>query len=301
MKKLLLFSGMLFACVAMQAQTIVFQENFDTYTAGDKIAVVNTNFTTWSAAPGGSEDGTISTEQAASPSNSLKIVPGNDVVFPIANFTSGEYVIEFDYYVPSTGPGAYFNVLHNFAGTSSEWALECYFYNNGTGYLMVGGSTADQIAFTYPSDQFFHVYIKVDLTEDEAKLEINNTEVHTWPFHYTPTETTGLTQLGGVNFFSAAPHNLSTGTYYIDNFKLIMDDVAVNESNNSFKIYPNPATTLLTIIGNDIQKIEVYNLVGQKIYTGTENTINTETFAPGTYFVKVTTSKGVLTKKAVIK
>ena len=300
MKKLLLLSGMLFACVAMQAQTIVFQENFDTYTAGDKIAVVNTNFTTWSAAPGGSEDGTISTEQAASPSNSLKIVSNNDVVFPIANFTSGEYVIEFDYFVPSTSTGGYFNVLHNFAGSSSEWALECYFYANGTGYLIVGGATADQISFTYPSDQFFHVYIKADLTDDEAIFEVNNTQVHTWPFHYTPTETTGLTQLGGVDFYGASPTGTSP-TCYIDNFKLRMDDAAVNESYNSFRIYPNPATTLLTVTGNDIQKIEVYNIVGQKIYTGTDNTINTETFAPGTYFVKVTTSKGVLTKKAVIK
>lgn len=301
MKKLLLFSGMLFAFLAMQAQTIVFQENFDSYTVGDKIAAVNTNFTTWSAAPGGSEDGTISSEQAASPSNSLKIVAGNDVVFPIANFITGEYVIEFDYYVPSSGTGAYFNVLHNFAGSSSEWALECYFYNNGTGYLMVGGSVADQISFTYPINQFFHVYIKVDLTDDEAKLEINDNQVHTWPFHYQPTGTTGLTQLGGVNFYSAAPPSLSTGTYYVDNFKLRMDDVAVNENNNTFKIYPNPVESTLNITGVDVLQVEIFNLVGQKIYSGTETSINVESYISGTYFVKVVTDKGVYTKKAVIK
>lgn len=301
MKKLLLFSGILVAVLALQAQTIVFQENFDSYTVGDKIAVVNTNFTTWSAAPGGSEDGTISSEFAASPSNSLKIVAGNDCVFPIANFTTGEYVIEFDYYVPSSGTGAYFNVLHNFAGSSSEWALECYFYNNGTGYLMVGGSTADQISFTYPSNQFFHVYIKVDLTEDEAKLEINNNQVHTWPFHYTPTETTGLTQLGGVNFYSAAPPNLGTGTYYIDNFKLRMDDVAVQENVNTFSIYPNPVTSVLNIKGNNILLVEIFNLVGQKMYSGTETSINVESYISGTYFVKVVTEKGTYTKKAIIK
>ena len=284
----------------MQAQTIVFQENFDSYTVGDKIAVVNTNFTTWSAAPGGSEDGTISDEHAASPSNSLKIVANNDVVFPIANFTSGEYVIEFDYFVPSTSTGAYFNVLHNFAGSSSEWALECYFHPNGTGYLMVGGSVADQITFTYPSDQFFHVYVKVDLTEDEAKFEVNNNLVHTWPFHYTPTATTGLTQLGGVNFYGASPSG-SNPIYYIDNFTLRMDDASVSESTNSFKIYPNPATTILTISGNDIQLIELFNVVGQKVYSGIETSIDVNDLAPGTYFVKVTTSKGTLTKKAVIK
>lgn len=301
MKKLLLFSGILVAVLALQAQTIVFQQNFDSYNVGDKIAAVNSSFTTWSAAPGGSEDGTISNEFAASPSNSLKIVAGNDVVFPIANFTTGEYVIEFDYYVPSSGTGAYFNVLHNFAGTTSEWALECYFYNNGTGYLMVGGSTADQISFTYPSNQFFHVYIKVDLTEDEAKLEINDNQVHTWPFHYTPTATTGLTQLGGVNFYSAAPPNLSTGTYYIDNFKLRMDDVAVQENVNTFTIYPNPVTSVLNIKGNDILQVEIFNLVGQKIYSGTETSINVESYISGTYFVKVSTQKGVFTKKAIIK
>lgn len=301
MKKLLLFSGILVAVIALQAQTIVFQENFDSYAVGGKIAALNTNFTTWSAAPGGSEDGTISNEQAASPSNSLKIVAGNDCVFPIANFTTGEYVIEFDYYVPSSGTGAYFNVLHNFAGSSSEWALECYFYNNGTGYLMVGGSTADQISFTYPSNQFFHVYIKVDLTEDEAKLEINDNQVHTWPFHYTPTETTGLTQLGGVNFYSAAPPNLSTGTYYIDNFKLRMDDVAVQENVNTFTIYPNPVTSVLNVKGNDILLVEIFNLVGQKLYSGTETSINVESYISGTYFVKVFTEKGTYTKKAIIK
>ncbi len=293
--------GMLFACVAMQAQTIIFQENFDTYTAGDKIAAVNTSFTTWSAAPGGSEDGTISTEQAASPSNSLKIISGNDVVFPIANLTTGEYVIEFDYYVPSTGTGGYFNVLHNFAGTSSEWALECYFSNNGTGYLKVGKAVDGEISFTYPSNQFFHTYIKIDLTEDEAKLEINNNEVHTWPFHYQANDTTGLIQLGGVNFFSAAPPDLTNGTYYIDNFKLRMDDVAVTETNKTVKIYPNPATQILHISGDNIQLIEMFNIVGQKIYTGTENSINIETYPSGTYFVKVTSPEGTITKKLIIK
>ncbi|MBP1673064.1 MAG: hypothetical protein H6Q25_879 [Bacteroidetes bacterium] len=301
MKKILLFTGMLFACVAMQAQTIIFQENFDTYTAGDKIAVVNTNFTTWSAAPGGSEDATISAEQAASPSNSLKIVSGNDCVFPIANFTTGEYVIEFDYYVPSTGTGAYFNVLHNFAGTSSEWALECYFSNTGTGYLKVGKAADGEISFTYPSNQFFHMYIKIDLTEDEAKMEINNNQIHTWPYHYQANDTTGLVQLGGVNFFSAAPPDLTNGTYYVDNFKLRMDDVAVTENTESFKIYPNPATQTIHITGDNIQWIEMFNIVGQKIYSGTENSINIEPYASGTYFVKVTTPEGTVAKKVIKK
>lgn len=155
MKKLLLFSGILFAFFAMQAQTILIQDNFDSYTVGDKLGVVNTAFSTWSAAPGTAEDGTISNEQAASPSNSLKVAPGNDIILPLGNLTTGVYVIEFDYYVPSTGAGAYFNVLHSFAGSSSQWALECYFRNDGTGYLMAGTALAGDLPITYPSNQFF--------------------------------------------------------------------------------------------------------------------------------------------------
>jgi hypothetical protein len=302
MKKLLLFTGILFACVAMQAQNIIFQDNFDSYAVGGKLAALNTNFTTWSAAPGGAEDGTISIEQASSPSNSVKIITGNDLVFPIANYTTGEYVLEFDYYVPSTGTGAYFNVLHSFDGSTSEWALECYFYNTGTGYLMVGGSAALDISFNYPVDQWFHVYIQIDLTNDETIMKVNGTDVHTWPFHYTPTETTGLTQLGGMDFFSAAPPSGTDGTYFIDNFVLReFSDVNVNEVVKIFEIYPNPATTVLNIKGSNIQSVEIFNIVGQKIYTGSETSIDVANYLPGTYFVKVTTSEDIFTKKAIIR
>ena len=301
MKKLLLFSGILFAFFAMQAQTILIQDNFDSYTVGDKLGVVNTAFTTWSVAPGTAEDGTISNEQAASPLNSLKVAPGNDIMLPLGNLTTGVYVIEFDYYVPSTGAGAYFNVLHLFAGNDSKWALECYFRNDGTGYLMAGTALAGDLAITYPSNQFFHVYLRINLTGDEVMLKINDVTIHTWPFHYEANALDGLNQLGAVNFYAGSPTTGVEGTYYVDNFKFRMDDAAVNENTNSFTIHPNPATSVLNISGADIIQVEMFNLVGQKVYTGNESSINVESFVSGTYFVKVITQTGTFTKKAIIK
>ncbi len=69
---------------------------------------------------------TISTEIALSLPNSLKITGTNDIIYPFGNLTTGHYLVSFKWYVVASGNGAYFNMLHTLAGTSSEWAFECY-------------------------------------------------------------------------------------------------------------------------------------------------------------------------------
>ena len=64
----------MFAAISFTfAQTVVFSDNFDSYTAGSHLAQTNSAWTTWSNAPGGSEDGVITTAQAASAPNSLLV------------------------------------------------------------------------------------------------------------------------------------------------------------------------------------------------------------------------------------
>lgn len=111
MKKFLLLFCLAFPFVILQAQTVVFSDNFDSYTAGQKLCSQNnTDWTTWNNTPGSSEDAVISTEQASSGSNSLKVTGTNDIIYRFSNQTSGVFDIEFKYYVPSSGNGAYFNV-----------------------------------------------------------------------------------------------------------------------------------------------------------------------------------------------
>ena len=53
-------------------------------------------------------------------------------------------------------------------------------------------------------------------------------------------------------------------------------------------IFPNPASDFLNITTmNKIEKVEIYNLLGQKVMTGHSNTINIKNLSKGIYFSNV--------------
>ena len=250
MKKCLLSLLVLFAATSFAfAQTVVFSDNFDSYTAGVHLAQSNPAWTTWTNSPGSSEDGVISNAQAASAPNSLLVSGSVDQVFPFGNYTTGHYTVSFNMYIPSTGNGAYFNIQHVLL---QQWSCECYFYNNGTGYLKVGGSN---INVTYPSNDWFPVVMDVDMDQDQTSLSINNVVVQTWPFHYTADATTGgVNQLAGIDLYAGAPSG--TGTYYIDDFVVtelsaaLVGEFAVDAENLTFSMNPD-ATASQTITLNN--------------------------------------------------
>lgn len=215
MKKLFTFLAMMSISCAMIAQTVIFSDNFDSYTVGSYLAqsATGTAWTTWSNLPGSSEDGVISTAYSSSSPNSVYITGSSDVIYPFSNQTSGSFNVEFDFYVPSTGSGAYFNIQHYYS-PGTQWAFECYMTNSGTGYVQIGGSNYN---FTYPQNTWFHISNAIDLDQDSLTITVNNVEVGRWPFHYTGSDASGLCQLGSIDFYAGAPNN-ATGTYYFDNF-----------------------------------------------------------------------------------
>ena len=239
MKKGLLFFMLMFAAISyMFAQTIVFRDNFDSYTVGSHLAQSNSAWTTWNSAPGTAEDGVISSAQAASVPNSLYISGSNDQVYPFGNYTTGHYTLTFNYYVPSTGNGAYFNIQHVLL---QQWALECYFTNSGSGTLTVGGSDH---TFTCPTNAWFPIEFDVDMDNNSASLTINNVVVNTWPFSYQSGNTNGTNQLAGINFYAGAPNNAS-GSYYVDDFIVTevsaaqVGQFAVDAESLTFSLNPN--------------------------------------------------------------
>ena len=243
MKKSLLTLICLFAAISFAfAQTVVFSDNFDSYTAGSHLAQSNSAWTTWSNGPGTAEDGVISTAQAASAPNSLYISGSNDQVYPFGNYTTGHYTLTFNYYVPSTGNGGYFNIQHVLL---QQWALECYFNSTGGGYLSVGGS---QYNFTSPADAWFPIEFDVDMDNNSASLTVNNVAVHTWPFSYQQGNTNGTNQLAGINFYAGAP-NSASGSYYVDDFVVtevsaaLVGQFAVTTENLNFSMAPNTTSS----------------------------------------------------------
>ena len=83
-------------------------------------------------------------------------------------------------------------------------------------------------------------------------------------------------------------------------------DVSVNEHNQiEVSVYPNPATNFVQISSDQIQRVEIYNMMGQlvfeQLYNDSHVTIPTSGMAPGTYAVKVTATNGTVTKQVIVR
>ena len=196
--------------------TSIFTSDFESYTAGEQVACVDpVNWTTWSNAPCGAEDAYISTDYANSPVNSVKIENSNDLVLLMGNKTSGKYEMMFDMYVPADFAG-YYNILQDFAGSTSKWGVEVYFHTDGTAIVNAGGEGA--ASFNYTHDQWIPIKNVIDLNNDHAELFINNVSIYSWQWSLGATGTGGINQISAADFFAGADVNFPTDVakYYLD-------------------------------------------------------------------------------------
>ena len=72
---------------------------------------------------------------------------------------------------------------------------------------------------------------------------------------------------------------------------------------DNFLIYPNPTTTIINIDlkeNSELEKVTIYNALGQIVLTSKEDIINTSKLASGSYIVEVLTKRGKSTKKLII-
>ena len=77
------------------------------------------------------------------------------------------------------------------------------------------------------------------------------------------------------------------------------------ESTASAIIYPNPTTGMATIIGENLRQAEVFNMLGQQVFSikgeGNELRIDMAELPAGVYFVNVTDSEGRKCVRKVVK
>ena len=80
--------------------------------------------------------------------------------------------------------------------------------------------------------------------------------------------------------------------------------LSVSERPAETKLYPNPTEGLFTVEGANVTKVEVYNLVGQKVHEAEGKTVNIDATAwnQGIYLVNIKHQNGAVeTKKLVVK
>ncbi|MFA7401406.1 MAG: choice-of-anchor J domain-containing protein [Bacteroidales bacterium] len=100
----------------------------------------------------------------------------------------------------------------------------------------------------------------------------------------------------------------SRGMFALDNIKVFGDaTIITNNINETYdektvKVFPNPANDFVSVSSeNNINKIEVFNLLGERIYVSepqqTNFNIYTSDYTNGLYLIKIKTDKGETLKK----
>ncbi len=231
--------------------TDLYVDDFESYTAGDYIAVVNpTWWTTWSNAPGTGEDALIVTDYANSGTQSVRVDEDGgptDLILKLGDKVSGAYEVNFYMYV-ETGYAGYYNIQH-MESPGIEWAIEAYFKADGTGFIHAGGSNA--ATFTYPLDTWVPVVNQIDLDGDWAELYIDGVFIHAWQWSLQSGGDPGANQLGGVDFFAGADGS-DVPKYYFDDVAYIQTSTNLDPIINVTPTVLQQMTPQNTIVTDDL-------------------------------------------------
>ena len=161
--------------IRAQEEVVLLEEDFSAYTVGNKLAlesdaVGNGLWTTWSDKPGSAEDGLVAEYGG---NKCAYFTYGNDQVLKLDGKTSGTYEIELDVLTPA-GKNGYFNFLHEFYGSSSEYAMESYIHlqsttkeTPGSGIIVAGGQ---EVTFVCIYDEWMHFRLHVNIDADLAQF-----------------------------------------------------------------------------------------------------------------------------------
>ena len=206
---IVLLLGTLLIVGSLSAQNL--QYDFEQCNVGDKVAeTLGDPWTTWNSNPGGAEDAIVTDEHCIG-TRAIKIDNGNDLVLKLGDKTSGTYNISFDMYVPE-GKEGYFNVLHEFAGPNSVWAIQGWFNSQEYGnYLTPVG-----FSFDIPIGEWFNIDIDIYLEDVLASIKIDGTSVAT--INYSNYSTAKYCSIAAMDFFPCSSDPDRNG-YYIDNVK----------------------------------------------------------------------------------
>ncbi|MCF7794280.1 MAG: T9SS type A sorting domain-containing protein [Candidatus Cloacimonetes bacterium] len=254
-------------------------DDMEAYTPGVYLAVQSDEWTTWSGTSGGSDDGFVVDENAYSGSNSVKVEgTSTDLVHEFGTFTSGVYDVSMMVYI-EPGYGGYYNLLHYFNGSSSEWGMEVYFGSSGTGDLC---ATAQNIlTFTHPVGSWFESKCIIDLDSDWAEYYIDGTMIYEWQWSIDTNGNPGSCEFGATDIYASAP----TG----DDVMFYFDDVTLNVLTPSRELQSYNVYLDGTMMGNtddsewmfeDLVNGQTYTAGVEAVYDEGVSTLATIDFVP---------------------
>lgn len=292
------------------SQSVLINEDFENYAAGDLVAQsAGLPWSTWSVAPGGSEDASVSDEQAYSGVNSFKVegvAAGGptDLILRLGNRSTGSYALSWFMYIPS-GFGGYFNIQHNEVPGNGSWMADITFAPDGTIEYLVNNVAA---AGSYAQDEWFSVIMAIDLDAGTGTVAINGTVQYSWL-----TTVPGPSQLGGIDFFAYAGGAPSIPTFYIDDVLFVdLGTLSVEEFvSQDVRMYPNPTSGALTVDwgrSSTSAIVSVMDLTGRvavpsvrpsQLGVASRALIDLSMLPAGVYFVKVADAGEEIVRRVV--
>ena len=99
----------------------------------------------------------------------------------------------------------------------------------------------------------------------------------------------------------AVNHTVSTMVYYVKQAPITTTPAISETEIQTVKLYPNPVSSILNIANLKNTKVEIFNVVGQRIVNlenvNGEQTVDMSEYPNGIYFVKIQSGKAVRTEK----
>nr|WP_321229254.1 T9SS type A sorting domain-containing protein [uncultured Psychroserpens sp.] len=114
-------------------------------------------------------------------------------------------------------------------------------------------------------------------------------------------ESVSISSDGNIITFGAIGANITGQARVYDLSALLSVN---NLLTTDFSIYPNPTKNQFTIqldTSVELQKVTIYNILGQAVLISEENIINTSKLSSGSYIVEILTNKGKSSKKLIIE
>lgn len=304
MKKTLLLASLLVGSVfTMNAQTVLFEDSFETY---DDFIIENIgDWVTIDLDGGGTYSGGGGTFDNQFDPKAFMVF--NPTTAGVTNAESGTEIRNFD---PKTG-SKYMACWASAEGANNDWMASP---------VITLGASQNEVKFWVKS-------MSGSYGEEKYKVGV-------YVGNGTPVGTADFTIISGATSLSAPYANWQEKTFNLDAYAgqqvrigiqcvsndvymLMVDDFSVTTASasvdsalaGSFSVYPNPATDVLNIsnsINAEINAITITDLNGRTVKQITTNgsvdsQINISDLNTGVYFVNINSNEGSLTKKIVKK
>jgi hypothetical protein len=235
----------------------------------------------------------------------------NTFLYELGGVDENAYDLSLRMYVPS-GRSASYTIYHDATCSGPLSAYEIQFNIDGQGFVNTGG---DNIAFSFPQNQWFHISQLIDLDRDIVELSINDAILADWTFSWTVTSEIGNPRLGAIAFNDLVD-SLTAVHYFIDDFKMVLaqnSDVGIEEVYEKLDViaYPNPTQDQISLRAGvglvDLCQVYLLNTLGQVLEvenwdtkSNPELSIPIVSYDAGIYFLRIQSDKQLKVMKFVV-